>query len=233
VNNFAVIDAARLKQKLGVAQRLHKQNVSLYRGRPEEALSGVAPYLFSIERNSNLDNLLAHNGIGNSWGIYITSRIDFDNLRKHLRRFLMVQMEDTGEQLYFRFYDPRVLRIFLPTCNLQQLKELFGQAITHFICEDEDSEFVLRFSLRNGELHTERVAAISIFPVLKDAPIIFEEPTFEDENVTEDNQPESATAIAESRKLEDEEKANNVTGVKVDSTKNISTKRVSRFKFID
>jgi len=62
----------------------------------------------------------------------------------------MVKTED-GEQLYFRFYDPRVLRVFLPTCDERQLRDFFGP-IDYFLCESEEPASGLVFSLRNGEL---------------------------------------------------------------------------------
>jgi hypothetical protein len=67
----------------------------------------------------------------------------------------MVQTEDK-EELYFRFYDPRVLRIFLPTCDEDQLNEFFGP-VDYFVCEDEDPAFALAFTLKDGELKTERM----------------------------------------------------------------------------
>lgn len=164
-------DGARLERELDMAKRLNNDHVSLYKGRPEEELAGVAPYLFLHESRSDFSNWVAHNGLGNSWGIYLHSPAAMEAVQKHLRRFLMVQMEDTGKQVYFRFYDPRVLRIFLPTCDTQQLAEMFGQVITRFVCEDEDPAFALVFSLRNGRLHTERLAAATVFPALNDPPI--------------------------------------------------------------
>jgi hypothetical protein len=35
--------------------------------------------------------------------------------------------------LKFRYYDPRVLRAFLPTCNAGELKTLFGDVDQFFI----------------------------------------------------------------------------------------------------
>ena len=67
----------------------------------------------------------------------------------------MVLTED-GKTLYFRFYDPRVLRMFLPTCAPEQLAEFFGP-VESFYVEDEDPARALRFSLEAGALKTETV----------------------------------------------------------------------------
>jgi hypothetical protein len=68
----------------------------------------------------------------------------------------MVKTEE-GEELYFRFYDPRVLRIFLPTCDREQLKDFFGP-VDYYLCEDEDPAYGLVFSLENSALKTERIS---------------------------------------------------------------------------
>ena len=100
------------------------------------------------------------NGWGNSWGIIIGSTQSFQDIYKHFRKFLMVKTEE-GEELYFRFYDPRVLRIFLPTCDASQLKELFG-AVDYFLMEDEDKGFALKFTMDYNGLRVEKMPFESI-----------------------------------------------------------------------
>jgi hypothetical protein len=60
---------------------------------------------------------------------------------KALRRFLIVKTEN-GQRLLFRFYDLRVLRTFLPTCDSGQRKEFFGP-IQSFVAESEDADSVV------------------------------------------------------------------------------------------
>ena len=62
----------------------------------------------------------------------------------------MVYDED-GKPLYFRYYDPRVLRAFLPTCNADDLKVLFGP-VDDYLLESEDGADVLRFAVADGKL---------------------------------------------------------------------------------
>ena len=54
----------------------------------------------------------------------------------------MVEPDDSKERMYFRYYDPRVLRDFLPLATTRQRTELFGD-ISVFVLESEDGE-VLR-----------------------------------------------------------------------------------------
>ena len=53
--------------------------------------------------------------------------------------------------MLFRYYDPRVLRVYLPTCNFDELQTVFGP-VMHFIQEGEVPTELLRFQLTNGSL---------------------------------------------------------------------------------
>jgi hypothetical protein len=150
INNI-ILDGARLEGKLDYAFDLNKNYKSLYH--EDIFLNNVAPYIFPFKGDKFQDWYL-QNGWSNSWGILIQSHFSFEETYKHLRRFLLLQT-DSKEQLYFRFYDPRVLRIFLPTCDNKQLREFFGP-IEYFICEDEDPSYGLIFSFSGNQLHTER-----------------------------------------------------------------------------
>ncbi|HYN40273.1 MAG TPA: DUF4123 domain-containing protein, partial [Thermoanaerobaculia bacterium] len=55
------------------------------------------------------------------------ARATADVLRKHLRRQLIAQ-DGNGKRMYFRFYDPRVLRTYLRTATPPERAELFGPA---------------------------------------------------------------------------------------------------------
>ena len=156
VRVFYVFDGARLEDELDTAQALNPNFDSLYRGQSEETLASVAPYIFTVERGSEFERWYFDKGWGDSWGVIVYADDDMKSLHKHFRKFLMVQTED-GEELYFRFYDPRVLRIFLPTCDKEQLKEFFG-LVSCFICEDEDPAFGIVFSLQDSFLKQERIA---------------------------------------------------------------------------
>jgi hypothetical protein len=46
----------------------------------------------------------------------------------------------------FRFYDPRVLRIFLPTCNAQEVFQFFGPVVNSYLAENDDANILLQFS---------------------------------------------------------------------------------------
>lgn len=134
---YAVLDAARGERILELLREAVEPHRSLYEGAPGEPLENVAPYLVGpLAPDSRLLERLVEEGWGKRWGIYCIGRKPFKEVRRHLRRFLVVEIDDTGERVYFRFYDPRVLERFLPTCVPRQEEELFGDLLA-FLVEGE------------------------------------------------------------------------------------------------
>jgi len=160
-HTYSILDAARIFGEMETARTLQTNFLSLYMGSSEELLGSVAPYLFAYQPDSDFAKWLLENGWGNSWGIFIKTNLTIEEVRKHFRKFVLVKTED-GKELYFRFYDPRVLRIFLPTCDKQQIMEFFGP-IDYFIVESETKEEAIVFKHRNGELVEERIPANKVF----------------------------------------------------------------------
>ena len=151
---FALLDAAKDSQVLELLQPLDQADYqSLYEGKPAEQLAGFAPYLVSLSANPSLLKKLVETGWGESWGIYFTSEYPFARVRQHFRQFLLVTNQ-SGKQLYFRFYDPRVLRKFLPTCTPAQLTEFFGP-IRRFFLEGVNKNQVLQFQCQPTGLQCE------------------------------------------------------------------------------
>jgi hypothetical protein len=141
---YAILDAARDIRVLALLLH-HKQEQiqSLYEGEQGATLAQVAPYLVRLPKESPLLETMVTEGWGKSWGVYLTSAAPFEQVRHHLRHFLQVKLPD-GEQVYFRFYDPRVMRMFLPTCTPEDTTQFFGP-ILNYLVEDETPEQLLRF----------------------------------------------------------------------------------------
>ena len=78
------------------------------------------------------------------------SGADLHSLRQHFRGFLTVH-DASGKPLLFRYYDPRVLRTYLPTCSGEELNTMFGP-VDAYLMEDESGAALLRFRLKNGTL---------------------------------------------------------------------------------
>ena len=116
----------------------------LYRGQLAPDLAHCAPYLVVLAPGSSFTRWLLAEGWGKHWGIFAAATADFKAMQKHFRSFLMVK-DPKGKQLYFRYYDPRVLRVYLPTCNKRESDILFAQVKKYWV-EDELPANLLAFS---------------------------------------------------------------------------------------
>lgn len=153
---FALLDAGRDPEILTLLYSHDAVMRSLYQGDAEAELGRSGPYLAAVEPDSELLATLLKKGWGHAWGVYLTSPASFDEVRKYFRSLLMVRREKDGSEMYFRFYDPRVLRIFLPTCSDKQLEQMFGP-VTAFLVEGDEGQ-MLRMSPKDGEIAVEEIA---------------------------------------------------------------------------
>ena len=88
--------------------------------------------------------------------VFAQSHADFRAMRKHFRTFFIVSGVN-GKPAFFRYYDPRVLRVYLPSCTPDELDTVFGPII-HYLVESETGDAVLRFHAANGALIRESLA---------------------------------------------------------------------------
>jgi hypothetical protein len=140
---FAVLDAAQDPMVLAVVRAFGDLNKSLYEGKQAQELADFAPYLVQAPPYSQFLEKVAE-AWGGNWGIFLTCRLSFDEVRAHLRQFLKVKTED-DKDLLFRFYDPRILRAFLPVCTPEEAATLFGP-VSCFLVEAEEPDCVLKLT---------------------------------------------------------------------------------------
>jgi pSer/pThr/pTyr-binding forkhead associated (FHA) protein len=140
---FALLDAARDPRVLALIQGSGAEYWSLYPGEHAARLAKAAPYLVRLEAGSPLLDTLLLEGFGESFGVYLLSRKPVERILLNLQYLLLIQDED-GRTRYFRYYDPRVLRVFLPVCTPQQA-DLFFATIEGFFGEGERGKSLLWF----------------------------------------------------------------------------------------
>jgi hypothetical protein len=152
---FAVLDAARALRARELILLSKEKYTSLYREEATPELEFFAPYLVHLPPHCKLLQQFVAEGWGQSWGVFLTCDQPLESVQHQLRRSLMVRLEGQPKLVYFRFYDPRVLRTFLPIASDTQVKEFFGP-ITAFLVEDQKPDALLRFSFPDGR-GTERI----------------------------------------------------------------------------
>ncbi len=144
---WAVLDLARDRRIHAALVESRLEFLCLYAGRVPRELELAAPHIVELLPGHRLLGTLFGPGWGGSWGVF--ARIeDPTRLRSHLRKFLKVR-DEAGRSLIFRYYDPRVLRAYLPTCTGDELEQLFGP-LSHWIAESQGGDALIEFS-RQGE----------------------------------------------------------------------------------
>jgi hypothetical protein len=150
LNTYAILDGAAIPMLLDKLWEEEPEHCCLHSGQLEPDLAETAPYLVRLEQDSAFTNWVLGEGWGEHWGVFAKSEADLQTMRKHLRKYLVVK-DPGGKSLYFRYFDPRVLRIYLPTCNAEELEFIFGP-ISSFEMEAEDPNTIMAFRAKDSEL---------------------------------------------------------------------------------
>ncbi|TCJ20405.1 DUF4123 domain-containing protein [Parasulfuritortus cantonensis] len=157
-NVYAILDGAAIPALL---VQLHGEQAPahfecLLPGTLTPDMLEVAPYLVQLEPDAPFTDWLLEAGWGQHWGIFALSPLDFQSVRYHFRSLVRVYDEAGKRYLFFRYYDPRVLRIFLPTCREHQLAEMFGP-VDLYLAESESATELLSYRLEEGALAAGKV----------------------------------------------------------------------------
>lgn len=145
---YAILDAARDPRIGPLVQGTGLEHCCLFAGPLSPALRQAAPHLVHLAPRAGLALEFLRLGWGQSWGILAIAPPDvtLPVLRRHFRTLLRVRSNSPG-MLLFRFYDPRVLRVYLPTCVPAETARMFGP-IRYLLCESADAAELLRFSFQ-------------------------------------------------------------------------------------
>jgi hypothetical protein len=152
---WAILDGARDDRIFPLVRDSGLNQSCLYSGNLPRELRFAAPYLVELDPSNPATGHLLDLAWGDSWGVFLKVD-DGSRLRHHLKGFLRVRTEG-GKKLVFRFYDPRVLRAYLPTCTLSELRAFFGP-IRSFVAEAESPETLIEFSCDGFRLTQRSVA---------------------------------------------------------------------------
>ncbi len=130
---YGVVDAARDSRIYPLV--LQSQNFScLFAGDVPLPLRSAAPYVVELSDATPLKRVWHDEGWGQAWGILIRSTLGIDALRRHLRSFLLARLPD-GQMALFRFYDPRVWRVYWPSCTADE-KARWLRGVNEVVAEE-------------------------------------------------------------------------------------------------
>lgn len=107
--NFAIIDAASEPECLELFAQHDPVRSCLYEQPLDSDVSKVAPYL--VELTDAVKDWLDERTT--PWGMYVSSESPLIPLRQHLRQSLQVMVPDDGKPQLFRYYDPRIIWLYI------------------------------------------------------------------------------------------------------------------------
>lgn len=148
---YGVIDCARARTMYPLVEELGPKARCLFAGPLAAELRRVSPHLVDLSGGSRLRQQWRLRGKGQSWGILMSSPAELGIVARHLRHFLLAKLPDKRIVL-FRFYDPRVFRVYLPTCSAEDLDKWFSKSVDAFYAETADGEAYAEYQRVNGKL---------------------------------------------------------------------------------
>ena len=154
---FTIVDGAQDKRIYGAVDASRQDRCclpSIDRGWGGQDLPWqllmTTPYLVQLDPDEEFTGYLLRNGWDRNWGIFFRSDTGMQNVRRHFRDLLVVR-DEKGRRLMFRYYDPRVLRSYLPTCVPGELSQIFGPVDVYIVPGDEP-DTAIEFRLDDGRL---------------------------------------------------------------------------------
>lgn len=149
---FALVDAARDPQLYDALVQPDVEASCLYTEELPEELARAAPYVVDLDRSPDFTDRF-HQAWGKSWGVLARAPVDLETLRRHFKSLNVVRGPD-GQKLLFRYYDPRVLRVYLPTCTPDELRRVLGP-VREIVTEGADCT-AIRFTFDGRTLSSVR-----------------------------------------------------------------------------
>ena len=119
------LDAAHIPNLHIMLRELNIENLPLFRESPEENIIHVTPFLMRFSPSEILLHWMTMNPVVLETALICTSTAPLADTYSHVRRFLLVK-DGTGRQVYFRFWDPRVIEPFLQTATPEERRWFCG-----------------------------------------------------------------------------------------------------------
>ncbi len=144
---YAIVDGSRQPMIIPVALEAMASRVScLYSGGALSELGDNAAWVVELLPGESTLRWLLEHGFEKRWFIFASSDLVLESFVRHLKKFTVVKNE-RGETLFFRFYDPHVLRQYLPMFSDQQRVSFFKNVTKVFFEDTTQRSKIVQFSL--------------------------------------------------------------------------------------
>ncbi|MFN7932956.1 MAG: DUF4123 domain-containing protein [Bryobacteraceae bacterium] len=122
---LVMLDAAHIPNLHHLLRELNIQNLPLFRESPEENILHVTPFICRFSPSEIFLHWMTMFPVVLETALFCTSTAPLEQTHAHLRRFLLVK-DDIGRQVYFRFWDPRVIAPFLESATPEERRWFCG-----------------------------------------------------------------------------------------------------------
>ena len=157
---WMVIDTSRDSRIYPAVTFSGLRHECLFAGELSVPLQRTAPYLVQLEVDDRATIRMIEDGFLQSWGTFYKADVGIKTMRKHLRTLLRVQGPD-AKYMLFRYWDPRVLRVYLPTCLPDELHRFFGPIEQIWVEDRPAGARILRYANRGGKLEKKEIELLT------------------------------------------------------------------------
>jgi len=142
---YAILDGSRNKKIYPLLKDSKQKFSCLYEGDLNYELTLAAPYIVRLDKDSEFTRELILHAWGNSWGVFAITYAPATliSVRRNCKKSAYV-LDENKRKLLFRYYDPRVLRTYLPGCSKDEAAKFFGP-VSEFVVESENKRNLHRF----------------------------------------------------------------------------------------
>ena len=143
---YAVLDGASSTDILPMLKRSSLRYNCLYDGKLSYELALSSPYLVRLEQDNDFTHDLLEKGLGNNWCIFLktfkpVTMLTVLRQAKHNHKIL----PPSGKTLIFRYFDPRIIRNYLPVCTIEEANIFWGP-VDEIICDGNERHSFNRFT---------------------------------------------------------------------------------------
>ena len=150
---YLLIDAARAPETRFVIEALTDHALCLFDGSAFEDLAEVAPWLvpLTLDDEDDVFDWFMAEGFGQDRGILLLAGADARRLKTALKRALRVQ-DETGRELFFKYYRPSVFNTYLPGFDPEQAAYVMRDIDQVWAEDGGDPLRLRRYAMRDGTL---------------------------------------------------------------------------------
>lgn len=108
------------------------EHYCLFEGQLSFDLASASPYVVELEKDNQKSWELFEKAWGNHWGVFVIGGKDYklSTLRRNCRKIAYVKTSKNKKYI-FRYFDPRILSTYLPTCDETEANQVFGEILEY------------------------------------------------------------------------------------------------------